>query len=226
MATGTWIESWEAQQDQFMPDREERFQIMFKVVALLAGDGPMTVLDLGCGPGSLSIRLLRRFPSARVIGVDLDPVLLKIGREAYAGEPRLRFVTADLSAPGWTERLGLDEAPAAALSTTALHWLDLDGVTRLYGDLAGLLRPGGVLLDGTTPIFPLSHDSRTWHPAWPRSSGAGAPDRWSKGRPGRGGGRRSAPIPRSPPRSRSGSISSTAIIGAGERSTTRSTSAA
>jgi SAM-dependent methyltransferase len=154
MATGTWIESWEAQQDQFMPDREERFQIMFKVVALLAGDGPMTVLDLCCGPGSLSARLLRRFPSARVIGVDLDPVLLKIGREAYAAEPRLRFVTADLSAPGWIERLGLEEAPAAALSTTALHWLDLDGVTRLYGDLAGLLQPGGVLLDGDHAHFP------------------------------------------------------------------------
>ena len=127
---------------------------MFEAVAFLAGDGPMTVLDLGCGPGSLSVRLLRRFPSARVIGVDLDPVLLKIGREAYAGEPRLRFVTADLSAPGWTERLGLEEAPAAALSTTALHWLDLDGVTRLYGDLAGLLRPGGVLLDGDHAHFP------------------------------------------------------------------------
>lgn len=154
MVTRAWIDGWEAQQDQFMPDREERFELMFEALALLVGEESMTVLDLGCGPGSLSARLLRRFPRARVIGVDLDPVLLKIGRETYADEPRLRFVTADLAAPDWVERLGLDEAPAAALSTTALHWLELDDVTRLYGDLARLLRPGGVLLDGDHAHFP------------------------------------------------------------------------
>jgi SAM-dependent methyltransferase len=154
MQAQTWIAGWEAQQDQFMPDREERFQLMFEAVALLVGEGPMTILDLGCGPGSLSARLLRRFPNAHVVGVDLDPVLLKIGRETYAHESRLRFVTADLADPGWTENLALDQAPAAALSTTALHWLDLDDVTRLYGDLARLLRPGGVLMDGDHAHFP------------------------------------------------------------------------
>lgn len=154
MQTQSWIAGWEAQQDQFMPDREERFQLMFEAVALLAGEGPMTVVDLGCGPGSLSIRLLDRFPSARVIGVDVDPVLLKIARDEYSDRPGLRFVTADLSTPGWTDQLELDEAPAAALSTTALHWLDLDDLTRLYGDLARLLRPGGVLLDGDHAHFP------------------------------------------------------------------------
>lgn len=154
MQAPSWAQSWEAQQDQFLPDREERFQLMFEVVALVAGEGPMTVLDLGCGPGSLSIRLLRRFPSARVVGVDLDPVLLKIARETYADQPRLRFVSADLSSPGWAEKLGLDEAPAAALSTTALHWLDVGDLTRLYADLARLLRSGGVLLDGDHAHFP------------------------------------------------------------------------
>lgn len=154
MDTQTWIAGWEAQQDQFMPDREERFQLMFEAMALVVGEESMTVLDLGCGPGSLSTRLLRRFPKARVIGVDLDPVLLKIGRETSAGEPRLRFVTADLADADWARKLELDEAPAAALSTTALHWLQLDAVTRLYGDLAHLLRPGGIFLDGDHAHFP------------------------------------------------------------------------
>ncbi len=154
MRARTWITGWEAQQDQFIPDREERFQLMFEVVALLVGEEPMSVLDVGCGPGSLSVRLLERFPNARVVGVDLDPVLLKIGRETYGDEARLRFVTADLADPNWTQKLALDEAPAAALSTTALHWLQLEDVTRLYRDLARLLRPGGVLLDGDHAHFP------------------------------------------------------------------------
>ncbi|MGH7922398.1 MAG: class I SAM-dependent methyltransferase, partial [Candidatus Dormibacteraceae bacterium] len=150
----SWVTRWEAQQDRFMPDREERFALMFELLRLLVGEGPMTVLDLGCGPGSLAIRLLDRFPQARVIGVDLDPVLLQIGRQVHGDEPRLRFVTADLSQPGWERTLPLDEAPAAALSTTALHWLELDDLTRLYADLARLLRPGGAFLDGDHAHLP------------------------------------------------------------------------
>ncbi|MFZ0215488.1 MAG: SAM-dependent methyltransferase, partial [Candidatus Dormiibacterota bacterium] len=60
--SGSWLRRWEAQQDAFMPDREQRFELMFETLATLLGDGPMTVLDLGCGPGSLAGRLLARFP--------------------------------------------------------------------------------------------------------------------------------------------------------------------
>jgi trans-aconitate methyltransferase len=34
------------------------------------------VLDLGCGPGSLAGRLAARLPTAEIIGLDQDPVLL------------------------------------------------------------------------------------------------------------------------------------------------------
>jgi hypothetical protein len=37
-------------------------------------------LDLACGPGAISQRLLARFPHARCVAVDLDPVLLTMGQ--------------------------------------------------------------------------------------------------------------------------------------------------
>jgi SAM-dependent methyltransferase len=140
----TWVNRWDAQQAQFMADREGRFQVLFDALEATIGDGPMTVLDLGCGPGSLAVRLLDRFQAAKVIAVDIDPVLLSLGRGAYAGRERLTFVTADLRDPRWREAV----SPAdAVVSSTALHWLRPDEIGRLYRDLADLIRPDGVFLD-------------------------------------------------------------------------------
>jgi SAM-dependent methyltransferase len=149
-----WTERWEAQQDRYVTDREERFTVMFDAMEAVVGTGPITVLDLGCGPGSLSIRLLARFPEATVIGVDVDPVLLMLASGAHGDQPRLRLRTADLRDSDWLDRLELDGPVDAALSTTALHWLSLPDLERLYGDLASALRPGGVFLDGDHCRFP------------------------------------------------------------------------
>jgi len=105
-------------------------------------------LDLGCGPGSLSLRILRRFPTARVTAVDYDPVVRQIGEGAlgtFGG--RLDWVDAKLGRSGWTDALPRSRYDAA-VSTTALHWLTPTALARLYRDLARLLRPGGVFLNG------------------------------------------------------------------------------
>ncbi|ANP49384.1 hypothetical protein J2Z21_006182 [Streptomyces griseochromogenes] len=43
-----WPESWDRQQEWYMPDSEERFTIMLDMVEALAGTDPR-VLDLACG---------------------------------------------------------------------------------------------------------------------------------------------------------------------------------
>jgi SAM-dependent methyltransferase len=141
-----WMARWDAQQATYLADREGRFDALFDALEAALGDRPMTVVDLGCGPGSLGVRLLDRFPSARVVGVDVDPVLLALARGAYGGRDRLSFAVADLREGRWLDALGLDRADAA-VSSTALHWLGGDEIRRLYRDLAGLLAPGGIFLD-------------------------------------------------------------------------------
>ena len=105
-------------------------------------------LDLACGPGAISQRLLARFPHATSIAVDIDPVLLTLGQRAlgtYAG--RLRWLDADLRDSAWVATLGGMQVDTI-LSTTALHWLPGNQLVRLYQDLAQLLRPNGVFLNG------------------------------------------------------------------------------
>src|SRR5947208_11710863 len=106
-----------------MPDREERFAAMIDAVEVGAGRPDPLVLDLGCGPGSLAVRLLDRIPAARVVAVDTDPLLLALGRAAYGGRSGLRFVDQDLRKPGWAPALGLDRRAGAAGSPPAPHWV-------------------------------------------------------------------------------------------------------
>jgi len=143
-----WISRWDAQQEWFMPDREERFAVLIDAVEAGAGRDDPLVLDLGCGPGSLAVRLLDRMPAARVVAIDTDPLLLALGRAAHGDRPGLRFTDQDLRVPGWAGRLGLRRAADAAVSTTALHWLNAGELWAVYAELATVLRPGGLMLDG------------------------------------------------------------------------------
>lgn len=147
-----WLQRWDAQQQGYVPDREVRFAAMFDALdALLPAS--FVALDLACGPGSISQRLLRRFPAAHAIAVDLDPVLLAIGRGALGSvDGRLRWVEADLESPDWLS--ALDETQIdAVLSTTALHWLQPEPLNRLYHDLGRLLRVDGVFLNADHMAF-------------------------------------------------------------------------
>jgi len=143
-----WIQRWDVQQQDYLPDREDRFTAIIDAVEETAGRPDPLVLDLGSGPGSLSVRLLRRLPGATVVAIDADPLTLALGRAAYGDVAGLEFRDLDLRRTGWSVGLQLDRRADAAVSTTALHWLTQPALAALYAELARLLRPGGVLLNG------------------------------------------------------------------------------
>jgi SAM-dependent methyltransferase len=140
-----WLQRWDAQQERYVPDREERFRVVIDVVRAATGGGPARVVDLGCGPGSLSQRLAGALPEVQVVGVDADPMLLGLGA-ANTG-PRVRLVEADLANPGWEDATGLPAPWDAAVSSTALHWLAPADLGQLYHAMARNLRPGGVFVN-------------------------------------------------------------------------------
>ncbi|MGK5546748.1 class I SAM-dependent methyltransferase [Streptomyces sp. URMC 127] len=174
-----WQESWDRQQEWYLPDREERFRVMLDMVEAFAGPAPR-VLDLACGTGTITARLLDRFPGAESTGVDLDPALLTIARGTFAGDDRVRLVTADLKDPDWTARLPHDRYDAV-LTATALHWLHEDPLRTLYGQLAGLVRDGGVFLNADhmpDPATPRINEAERAlrHARMERAKAAGALD--------------------------------------------------
>ncbi|MEU8707180.1 class I SAM-dependent methyltransferase [Streptomyces sp. NPDC048565] len=182
-ATGTdwqsWQKSWDRQQEWYMPDREERFRVMLDMVEAVVGPEPR-VLDLACGTGSITDRLLGRFPGASSTGVDLDPALLAIARGTFEGDDRVTFVTADLKDAAWTERLP-HASYDAVLTATALHWLHSEPLAALYGQVAGVVRGGGVfmnadhMIDTDTPRINAAERARR-HAAMDRAKAEGAVD--------------------------------------------------
>ncbi|MDN5745958.1 MAG: class I SAM-dependent methyltransferase [Nocardioidaceae bacterium] len=141
-----WLERWDRQQEYYIPDREQRFAVLIDVVAEAVERPDPLVVDLGTGPGSLAHRLLEQIPQARVVGVDADPLLVRLGTLARPDE-RIRTVLADLREPGWYDALGLDRAPDAYVSSTALHWMDRTPLHDLIATCAKTIAPGGVFAD-------------------------------------------------------------------------------
>ena len=100
-----------------------------------------SVLDLGCGSGTLAIQLKQRVPTARVVGLDGDPDILSRARlkALRVGLP-VRFdqgLSWELPYP--------DASFDVVLSTLFFHHLDVRGRFRTLAEVARVLGPGGRL---------------------------------------------------------------------------------
>jgi trans-aconitate methyltransferase len=141
---GAWQESWDRQQESYLPDREHRLATMLDAVDAATDGAPPRLLDLAGGTGTITLRALARFPGAEATVLDQDPVLLAVA--AASLRDRAHVVSADLGSPRWTQALpGGDHD--AVLTATALHWLEADRITALYAEVRDVLRPGGVFVN-------------------------------------------------------------------------------
>lgn len=175
---------WNEQQRIFMEYREHRVAIMAKVInALAKPEGrPIRVLDLGCGPGSVSHSILEHVPGCEIVAVDRDPLLLRIATETNPAPDRLQFVDANLMARDWFMDLPFDQFDAL-VSATALHWLPPADLVSVYAEAAALMSPGGVLMnadhlyyepEGKMVLHRVAEELREAHKA--RALEAGAQD--------------------------------------------------
>jgi len=116
-----------------------------RLAQLCADDPGMALLDLGCGPANISLRLAARWPTAKVLGLDGAPMMLAVARERLAGAPpgladRLRFEQALLPLAAAGE---LEAHFSAVVSNSLLHHLHDPAV--LWQTVAQLGAPGAFI---------------------------------------------------------------------------------
>lgn len=111
----------------------------------ILGNGPVTVLDAGCGSGRVTELLLQRDSEVRVIAGDSSPSMLEAARERLAGfRDRILFVPLDLECGDLAYEVGGFGPFDAVVSTGTFHWVR--NQRRMYRALHDLLVPGGLLI--------------------------------------------------------------------------------
>jgi ubiquinone/menaquinone biosynthesis C-methylase UbiE len=109
----------------------------------LALDGRGRLLDVGCGPGTVTLRLAPLFEAA--VGLDPDPEMLACASRAAAGQGIVNVTWVRQRAEGLPAGLGSFRAVTFAAS---FHWMDRP---RVASAVATMLDPGGAVVQVDAP---------------------------------------------------------------------------
>jgi len=132
---------------QYMRYGGERARPFFDLLARVGAEDPGYVVDMGCGPGNLTVALAERWPLATVVGVDSSPDMIEaaqarlnpgsVGRIATNHAPGLSFMRDDVR--HWKPQA----LPDLIVSNAVLQWVPEH--RELLVDWAGWLADGGWL---------------------------------------------------------------------------------
>ncbi|MFT0763399.1 methyltransferase domain-containing protein [Actinomyces sp. F1_1611] len=123
---------------------------------LLPSLGPgLRVLDVGCGPGSITRELAERFPGSQFVGVDREPAVLRTG-----DLPNLRFEVGDAYQLAF---------PDASFDVVHAHQVlqHLGDPVAALREFRRVVRPGGIVA-----ARDVDYEGLTWYPRLPEL------DRW------------------------------------------------
>ena len=105
--------TWDSQ--QYLRFSTERTQPAIDLATRIAIESPREVIDLGCGPGNSTAVLAKRWPRAKLTGLDQSLAMVTAARASY---PTIDFSVGDIAT--WTASRPLD----VVFSNAALQWLN------------------------------------------------------------------------------------------------------
>ncbi len=147
----------------FVPDRDLQMGIICELIPSYAASEH--VVELCCGEGLLSERILDGHSNAVVDAFDGSPAMIRRARarlERFG--KRFRASLFELSATSWRQSLS---HCTAVVSSLAIHHLSGAEKQLLFRDVGGILRDGGafIIADIVLPASPLATRlaSQLWH---------------------------------------------------------------
>lgn len=125
-------------------------ELQDQVALAAAGIDVARILELGTGTGETSMRVLRRYPEARLTGIDVSEAMLAAARQVLPSNQVDQLLVQGIEDP-------LPEGPFdLAISALTIHHLEDAGKADLFQRLAGVLSKRGrfVMADVVLPEDP------------------------------------------------------------------------
>jgi tRNA (cmo5U34)-methyltransferase len=136
-----------------------RYDEMLEVITRCLPISTRRILELGCGTGELSLKILQRFPDAQIIALDYSPRMLqfaanKITTSGY--QHRWTGMEADFGEwADYPDKLNLGSNFDACVSSFAIHHLHDEMKHKLFQQIAASLTPDGYFWNAD-PVLPES----------------------------------------------------------------------
>ncbi|WP_414752574.1 class I SAM-dependent methyltransferase [Anabaena sp. CCY 9910] len=141
---------------QLLPRYNEMLEVISRCLPLTS----RRILDLGCGTGELSLKILQRCLDAQVIALDYSPRMLEFAQnKIVASGYKERWTGLQADFGDWAinpETLNIGNEFDACVSSLAIHHLYDDMKLRLFQRIAASLTPNGCFwnADPTLPESP------------------------------------------------------------------------
>jgi SAM-dependent methyltransferase len=130
---------WYLERRGRIPRRDEGYRSLLDFLP----EGPLRVLDLGCGDGEVVGRVLDARPGTEAVAADFSAEMLARVRDRFGSDAAVTVVEHDLERPLPASWGTFD----AVVSAFAIHHVDDDRKRSLYGEIRDRLRPGGAFLN-------------------------------------------------------------------------------
>ncbi len=104
---------------------------------------PQRILDVGCGTGDLSGRLMKRYPQAQVVGMDFSLQMARVFRRKIPWTRKLRKNVYTVCADA-EQLVFAGQRFDLVVSSLTLQWCN--HIDRVFAEVKRVLRPGGLFM--------------------------------------------------------------------------------
>ncbi|MHC5933052.1 class I SAM-dependent methyltransferase [Nostoc sp.] len=137
-----------------------RYDEMLEVISRCVPSTSRRILELGCGTGELSLKILNRFPDAQVIALDYSPRMVQFAQDKITADgyqQRWTGIQADFG--DWAnnpKNLDIGSEFDACVSSLAIHHLQDEMKSAVFERIAASLTQDGCFwnADPTLPESP------------------------------------------------------------------------
>ncbi len=128
-----------------IPLAAEQIDVMLKIIQT-ASPHVESFLDLGCGDGILGQAIFNKYPHAKEIFLDFSEQMIQAAKSKL-DKNQVEFIAQDFGKKEWVDSLQGKSPFDVIVSGSAIHYQPDIRKKEIYGEIYGLLKPGGIFLN-------------------------------------------------------------------------------